>query len=474
MSKTIHRVETEPSATLKKNSIGFIGIAFFIIAAAAPMAAFVGASPVLFSIMGPGVPIVYVVVTLVIGTFSVGYLKMSKHITNAGGFVAYIAKGLGPRYATGAAGIVLVTYIALQVGLWAQYGVFVQQLLAQIGLDLPVLVWVIITLSLTTLLSMRGIDLNLKVLGIIIGLEVLVVAILVVGIIATSGGNDPSLVSFSPAELTNPSLGVALLFAVACFTTFEATTVFSEEARNPRKTIPLALYSVILFVGIFYTVATWSVSYGIGPDNVQAAAEADLSGVIFGLAESTVGPWLGFAMQILVVTSFIAMLVGMQNMAARYSFALARAKVLPRALSQVSKSQSPAVAALVDGIFVAVVLVVFFIFGADPIVVIYSWFVALGTMGFIVIMTLASIAILVFFINRKVPENIWSTRIIPAVAVLLTIGILYIAIANYDSLLAGGGTIAKWLLLLLPLGFAGGYLLASKKKDIDFEVVSSS
>lgn len=42
---------------LRRDSLGFIGVAFFVIAAAAPMAAFVGAGPVLFSIIGPGVPL---------------------------------------------------------------------------------------------------------------------------------------------------------------------------------------------------------------------------------------------------------------------------------------------------------------------------------------------------------------------------------------------------------------------------------
>ncbi len=103
---------------------------------------FVGAGPVLFSIMGPGVPLVYIMVALVIALFAVGYLKMSRHIVHAGGFVAYIARGLGRHAATGAAGTVMVTYIARQVGFWAQFGVFAQQLVARwLGIDLPV--WVL-------------------------------------------------------------------------------------------------------------------------------------------------------------------------------------------------------------------------------------------------------------------------------------------------------------------------------------------
>lgn len=460
--------------TLKRDSIGFIGIAFFVIAAAAPMAAFVGAGPVLFSIMGPGVPIVYILVAAIIAIFAVGYLKMSKHITNAGGFVAYIARGLGPRAATGAAGVVILTYIALQVGLWAQYGVFAQQLMARLGLNLPVWAWVLITLVVTTVLTMRGVNVNLRVLGVLIVLEILVVAILIVGILIAFPGQDPSLISFNPTQLANPGLGVAILFVFACFTTFEATTVFSEEARNPRRTIPIALYVVIIFVAIFYTSATWAVSYAIGPDNVQAAASEDLAGVIFNLASEAVGPWLDVTMQVLVVTSFIAMLIGMQNMFARYCFALGRARVLPLAFSKVSARKSPSVAALANALLVGVILMAFLWAGADPIVVVYAWFVALGTVGFITIMTIASVGILVFFARERLETGFLSTTLAPTVALLLNVGVLWIALSNYDAMLFDSGVIAKWLLILIPLFFLAGFLLPSIKKNIDFAIVAIS
>ena len=141
---------TDKSTELKGNSLGVVGVAFFVIAAAAPMAAFVGAAPVVFSIVGPGAPAIYVIVAAIIAIFAVGYLKMSRHITNAGGFVAFIARGLGPRAATGAAGIVIVTYLALQIGLVSQFGVFAQQLAARVGVDLPVGFWVLAGHAVTT------------------------------------------------------------------------------------------------------------------------------------------------------------------------------------------------------------------------------------------------------------------------------------------------------------------------------------
>ncbi|TFD11686.1 APC family permease [Cryobacterium sp. TMT1-2-2] len=448
-------------------------MAFFVIAAAAPMAAFVGAGPVLFSIMGPGVPLVYVLVALVIGLFAVGYLRMSRHIVSAGGFVAYIARGLGRHAATGAAGIVIVTYVALQIGFWAQFGVFAQQLGARwLGVDMPVWAWILIFIAITTVLTMRGVNLNLRVLGVLLVLEIVVVATLVIGIIIGAAGNDLSLVSFSPSQLMNPGFGVAVLFVFACFTTFEATTVFSEEAREPRRTIPRALYAVVLFVGIFYTVATWAVSYAIGPDKVQQAAADDLAGVIFSLAAQYVGPWLDVAMQVLVVSSFIAMLIGMQNMFARYCFALARARVLPKRLSHVSKrTHAPSTAALANGIVVAIIAMAFLWAGADPIEIVYAWFVALGTVGFVVMMALASFAIVVFFFREKLETGFWTTKAAPISAFFLMIGVLFIALQNYDAMLFSDGAIAKLLLWLIPVAFLFGAMMPRFRKNIDFETV---
>lgn len=481
MSTTTTRPEPDASdvshgTSLKSNSLGFVGIAFFVIAAAAPMAAFVGAGPVLFSILGPGVPLVYVMVAVVIALFAVGYLRMSRHIVHAGGFVAYIARGLGKHAATGAAGIVIVTYIALQVGFWAQFGVFAQQLAAGwLGIDLPVWAWALAFIVLTTALAMRGVDLNLKVLGILLVLEIAVVAILVIGIVIGATGNPPSIESFSPSVLANPGFGVAVLFVFACFTTFEATTVFSEEARDPRRTIPLALYAVVLFVAVFYTVATWAVSYAVGPDQVQQAATEDLAGIIFGLAATYVGPWLDVTMQVLVVSSFIAMLIGMQNMFARYGFALARAGVLPKLLARVGRrSQAPAAAALANGVIVAVIVTGSLLAGADAIEVVYAWFVALGTVGFIVMMALASLAIVVFFLREKVEHGFWTTKAAPAASLVLVAAVLVIALQNYDAMLFSEGATAKLLLWLIPIGFALGALLPTVKKDIDYETVTSA
>ncbi|HRP07966.1 MAG TPA: APC family permease [Gemmatimonadales bacterium] len=460
----------QTSSGLRADRLGVLAVAFFVIAAAAPIAAVVGASPVLFAASGPGTPVIYGIAALLIALFSVGYLRMSREITSAAGFVAYIAKGLDTRWATGAAGIAVLTYLSLQSGLWSQFGVFAQQLVVGLGgPEVPVYVWIVAALTFTTLLTMRGVDASLKVLGVLIVGETLVIAALVVALIVQQGWGIFNLDGFTPGQVFGPGLGISLLFAFTCFTSFEATIVFSEEARNPRRTIPRALYLVIAFVGIFYAVSTWAISGAVGADQIQAEAANDPAGLVFGLAEMSAGAWLSTTMQVLVVTSFIAMLLGLSNMFARYLFALGRAGLLPARLARTSHRGAPAAAAFVNGAAVLTVITVFFVFGADPIGIVFAWLVALGTAGFITILVLTSVAIIVYFARQKSRDNLWATTIAPILACLAFVLIGDLTITNYDALLGGAGGAAKWLLLLIPTVFAAGLGLAARKPAIDYD-----
>ncbi|MFP3458104.1 APC family permease, partial [Psychrobacter sp. SIMBA_152] len=58
--------------------------------------------------------------------------------------------------------------------------------------------------------------------------------------------------------ITDPSLGLALLFAVGNFFGFEATVVYREEVRNPNTTIPRATYLAVVGIGLFYALAAWA------------------------------------------------------------------------------------------------------------------------------------------------------------------------------------------------------------------------
>lgn len=464
-----HPVSNDPSAPnrLAGNKLGVASIAFFAVAAAAPIAAMVGASPVVFSAIGPAAPLAYVIAALLIAVFAAGYLRMSRHIANAGGLVAYIASGLGSRWATAGAGIATVTYLALQVGLWSQFGVFAESLVRDfIGISLPPLFWVVIALAGVTMLTMRGVDASLKFLGVLIGAEILIVATLVVALIGQNGMSVFSFRGFTAENIFSPGLGVALLFSILCFTAVESTAVFSEEARDPHRTIPRALYLVIAFVGLFYGLTTWVIGGSVGAEAVQEAATNDPSGFVFAIAGASLGQWFNILLQVVVVTSMGAMLLGVNNMFSRYLFALGRAGALPKQLGLVSKRGTPARASLVNSALVMAITVVLLATGADPIVVVFAWGTALGTAGFMSILILTSIAVISYFVRQRLVDNVWATIVAPTISVIAFSYVAWLTVDNF-TLLSGSGD-AAWLLLTIPAAVALGYARGTVGRGIDY------
>ena len=83
-----------PSNQLKKNSLGVGSVTFLVVSAAAPLTAAGGGIPpsMLFG-NGAGIAGSFLIVTLILLAFSVGYVAMSRHVKNAGAFYAFAAQG---------------------------------------------------------------------------------------------------------------------------------------------------------------------------------------------------------------------------------------------------------------------------------------------------------------------------------------------------------------------------------------------
>lgn len=118
--------QSPPRPRLAKDKLGVLSVAFFVFAAAAPIGALVGATPLIFAGVGPGAPLVVLAGAVLIAVFAIGYLRMSRRIRNAGGFVVLVSQGLGKVWAGIAAGIIVATYTGLSVGLWSLFGLFAE------------------------------------------------------------------------------------------------------------------------------------------------------------------------------------------------------------------------------------------------------------------------------------------------------------------------------------------------------------
>ncbi|MFV0434582.1 MAG: APC family permease [Leucobacter sp.] len=459
---------TDSRPRLAKDKLGVISVAFFVFAAAAPIGALVGATPLIFAGAGPGAPLVILLGAILIAIFAVGYLLMARRIRNAGGFVVLVSHGLGREAAGASAGIIVATHTGLSVGLWSLFGLFAEGMFAEWSIPIPALIWAVVGTAVSALLVIRGVSVSMSVLGVLLGFEILCIAVLVVGVLVTTPLDAFASPGVAIDGAIGPGIGIAFLFTFSMFTMFEAPTVFSEEARSPERTIPRALYLVVSVIAVLYAVSTWAISAAVGNDRIAQVAAENPEGFIYGLAATVIGEWFASLLHILVVVSFFAMMIAVQNVFSRYLFSLGRAGLISSRFSHVNRREAPLSAAILVAVIIAVLLAVFMLSGVDPFTL-YSWMLGVGTAGFIVVLTIASVAVIVYF-RRNGSNNVLGTVVCPVIAGLGTLGVLYLVLSNYEYV--GGTGIAAWLLLLsIPILAAVGAWLASRRPRVDFSDV---
>jgi amino acid transporter len=387
-------------ASLKKDAVGTYHIVFFVVAAAAPLTAVVGASPAAFAFgNGAGVPGAFLIAGAVYAVFGAAFTAMARHCGSAGGFYGYIARGLGRPAGVAGAFVAVAAYSAIQVAIYALFGLVASQRLASVGVEMP---WWTVALGAIVaahLCGRRGIEFSGIVLGILMGLEVLVLLALDAGILMS--GDLPqgfSVAGFSPDVLFGPGLGAALVFVVASYVGFEATTIFSEEARNPDRTVPRATYVAVALITLLYAFSTWAMTVEHGPSQVSAAAAADLSNLYFEAAEKRLGQASRLIMEMLLLSSLFASFLAFHNTITRYLFALARDRLLPGWLSHVDlRSGAPAGAGKAQSVSAAMLVLLFALLGADPYTIVFSWLSAFATIGILSVQLMVAISAWQFF-----------------------------------------------------------------------------
>jgi len=223
--------EPSPSTELCKGALGLGFIIFFVISAAGPLVAIAGGFPI--GIMlgnGAGTPALLVATVVILLMFSAGYTAMSRHVTNAGGFYAFTARGLGGTAGGAAALIALLGYNTMQIGLYGMFGAVASGFLsAHFNLNTPWWICSLAAMASIGVFGYRQIDLSAKVLSLLVFGEYIVVLILDLAILKSGGDSGINAASFTPHTFMSGTPAIGFLFCFASFIGFEATTIYSED-----------------------------------------------------------------------------------------------------------------------------------------------------------------------------------------------------------------------------------------------------
>ena len=444
--------------SLHHGRLGVVGIVFYVIAAASPLVGMTGALPVAVVLgNGPGVPGAYLAVGVVLLLFSVGYATMSQWVTNTGAFFAYVGRGLGIGPGVGSAYASLLAYLAIQLAIFGFFGaVMAGQMKDQFDLDWSWWVWALLAWAAVLALSAFSVDVGAKFLGVLMVFELGSLILTSVAVL-THGGGPEGLdfgASFSPGNVfvggIAGSAGIAFSFAFASFIGFEATAIYGEESKDPKRTVPLATYIAVSSITVLFAVTTFAVISALGPDQAvaQASSLSAVNGVplvnsaqvIFSVAAEYVGSWLATTMSWLVLSSLFAGMLAFQNSAARYFFAMGRAGVLPSRLDRVTASGAPLFGSIATSIITGIVIVFFAATGKDPVLNLFFWFSSLAVVSIVLVEFLVCLAVVAYFRRHPHDSTWWHTIVAPLLAALGLVVGEYLLMSRFGLL---AGTVAE-------------------------------
>src|SRR5262249_11300468 len=354
-------------------------------------------------------------------------------------------------------------YIAILTGFYCFAGLTLQATIQAFGG--PTITWWILTIATWAIVSILGhfnIELSAKILSFVMVLEVIMVVIFNVVTLAKGGAHGLSAGALDVSAFTKGGMAIALLFAFGNFIGFESTALYRDEVKNPQVTVPRATYLSVVFIGLFYAISAYTLMIAYGP-NAGDVATQDPTNMFTNALKHFVTPVMADISLVLVATSAAAGLLSTHNVASRYFFNLGGDRALPSFLSAVHRRHgSPYRASATVAIVVLVLLGILIAAQIDPSKLVGS-FSGIGTLGVLVLMALASLAVIFWFAREGhyAGESAWKTKIAPALAFVgLTVVVVY-AIVRFELLV--GGEPGQYLgLLLIPAAplTAGGALAA--------------
>jgi amino acid transporter len=465
------------SDALARGRLGVPSVIFFVLSAAAPLTVVAGVVTTGYAVTGvTGIPLAFLVVAVVLALFSVGYVAMARRVENAGAFYAYISRGLGRPAGVGAAWVALIAYNALQVGLYGAIGAAAEPVLDRLFGGHPH--WVVVALvawALVAVLGVLRVDINGLVLAVLLVAEIAVILVFDLGQLTHPAGGSVSFATLSPDNLLVPGVGAILVLATTGFTGFESAVVFSEESRDPKRTVPLATYWSVAIIAGLYAFSAWTMTVATGPSRIVDESREQSTGLIFNLAAGHFGDTAVTIGQALFLTSLLAAMISFHNTTARYAFALGRERVLPAVFGRTSpRTGAPRVASVAQSVLGLAVIVLYAVAGWDPLVQLFFWGGTGGGFGVLLLIAATSIAVIAFFVRAgaQAQEGLWRRVIAPALASVALIAIIVVAVANFATLLGvAPDSSLRWAIpavypVAALLGVLWALVLRSSRPDV--------
>ncbi|AEY92306.1 MULTISPECIES: amino acid permease [Streptomyces] len=408
-----------------KRTMGLFQLICFGVGAIVGTGIFVGLSDSVAQ-AGPAVVVSFVLAALTCVFTAFSFAELGGAIPVSGSSYSFAYAGLGESTAFLVGWCLLLEYgisiSAVAVG-WSEY---VNELLHSLtGLQLPaalsagpgdgglVNLPAVLVIAMASVLLVRGVRESARATAAMAAVKLaILLAFCAIGYSAFKDGN---LTPFSPAGLGG--IGAGTTAAFFSYIGFDAITTAGEEAKNPRRDVPVAIMVCMGLVTLLYCAVALAAIGAIGGDRV-AGHPAALSYVVNEVTGSTVGGGvIAFGAVVAIASVVLAVMYGQT----RILMSMSRDGLIPRVFEKVSPKTSTPVAGT---LIVAVVFALPAAFASLDAVM------NLCTIGTLAIMAVVNIVVIA--LRRREPGLARSFRV-PLYPVAPLLGVAFCLYLMYET-----------------------------------------
>ncbi|MBF6060436.1 APC family permease [Nocardia terpenica] len=273
--------ESTAAPGLARGAIGLREVLFQSVTSMAPAGAVALSIAVGAGYAGGALPlaVLLALVACLLAASSIG--QLAKHLPSAGSIYTYPAEALHPSVGF----LVGWGYALVEALMGPTTTILVGYLVGSVMHDefgwpftatwIAVMVAAAVSIA---LLNYRGVQVSAKV-GTVLGLfEIVVFLALAIWLVVRAGGGNTGSV-FTLHFATVPGyhgftgVAAASIYTVLAFIGFEASAPLAEEARNPRRAIPIAVVVSCCAIGVFYVFTTYAGDVYFGPHRYASFGE---------------------------------------------------------------------------------------------------------------------------------------------------------------------------------------------------------
>lgn len=419
----------EDKTSLKKNQLGFLEVVALSVAIIAPTFASSMNFGMIVSDAGYSIELVLIISIIALIFVAFAFVGFGKEFASAGSAYTYIEAGLGKKVGTISGWALLLTYGCWTSGCASAFGYLFGDFIYQItGISISWVVFTFIALAIIWYITYNDIELSTRVM---LFIEIIsIILVMIVAIVILFKVNSTTGLSLAPFTLSKgthvTAIGTGMVAAMLSFGGFEGAASLGEESKNPKKYIPIAIMSTVIFAGAIYLLLGYAEISGFGLNQAGLTAFAGSGSTIVELSGEYMGNVFTALITVVISVSAFSTALGSMTASSRALYQLGKDGKVSSFFGRVhAKHNTPYVADTTIGIVTLIPVIGLFVMSHMTIdgFTVFFYVGTIGTIGLILVYFLTCISAISYFGFQK---KTWTWQnIAPMIGAVLLLYVLW-------------------------------------------------